>query len=88
MTRFAFTTLPPNAWPIAWWPRQTPRIGISPAKRRIAASEIPASFGVQGPGEIDDLRRLQPLHIVQHDQSLLRTTFTSAPSSPKYCTRL
>ncbi len=31
--RAARTTLPPSAAPIAWWPRQTPRIGSLPAKR-------------------------------------------------------
>ena len=35
-----------------WCPRQTPRMGMLPAKARIAATETPASFGVQGPGEI------------------------------------
>ena len=43
---------PPNAWPIAWWPRHTPRIGIWPANSRISGTEMPASFGVHGPGEI------------------------------------
>jgi hypothetical protein len=45
----ARTTLPPNAWPIAWWPRQTPRIGAF--TRAIASRLMPASFGVHGPGE-------------------------------------
>ena len=35
-----------------WWPRQTPRIGILPANSWIAATEMPASAGVQGPGEM------------------------------------
>ena len=87
MTRWARTTLPPNAWPMAWWPRQTPRIGISPAKRRIAASEMPASFGVQGPGETTIWAGFI-FSMSDTVRALLRTTFTSAPSSPKYCTRL
>jgi len=32
--------------------RHTPRIGSLPAKRLIAGTEMPASFGVHGPGEI------------------------------------
>ena len=34
-----------------WWPRQTPRIGNRPANRLIASFEMPASAGVQGPGD-------------------------------------
>ena len=59
---------PPNAWPIAWWPRQTPRIGIRPAKRSITGTEMPASRGVQGPGEIDDPLRLPRLDLLQRDR--------------------
>ena len=33
-------------------PRHTPRIGTSPAISRSRVSEIPASVGVHGPGEI------------------------------------
>jgi hypothetical protein len=51
MMRPARTTSPPNASPIDWWPRQTPRIGRSPAKRLMVGTEMPASFGVQGPGD-------------------------------------
>ena len=47
----ARTTCPPNAWPIAWWPRQTPRIGILPAAAAIRSRQMPASFGVHGPGD-------------------------------------
>ena len=45
-------TLPPNAWPIDWWPRQTPSV-LTPAsgKRRMTSTLIPASLGVHGPGE-------------------------------------
>jgi outer membrane receptor protein involved in Fe transport len=48
----ARTISPPKAAPIAWWPRQTPNVGIRALKWRITAQEIPASLGVQGPGEI------------------------------------
>ena len=45
-------TSPPNAWAIAWWPRHTPSVG-TPASgiRRTSSSVMPASLGVQGPGE-------------------------------------
>ena len=44
--------LSPQAWTSAWWPRQTPSVGIrASGNRRTASSEIPASFGVHGPGE-------------------------------------
>ena len=50
--RSARTTLPPNASPIHCRPRHTPRIGTSPAISRSRVSEIPASVGVHGPGEM------------------------------------
>src|SRR5213083_2104883 len=34
-----------------WCPRHTPRIGVLGPKRRTTSVEIPASPGVQGPGE-------------------------------------
>ncbi|MOA51468.1 hypothetical protein D3C78_1746200 [compost metagenome] len=42
---------PPNAAPMLWWPRHTPRMGSLPAKCLMAATEMPASAGEQGPGE-------------------------------------
>ena len=48
----AFMTLPPKACPIAWWPRHTPNRGMSVlAAKFIRSRQIPASLGVQGPGE-------------------------------------
>ena len=48
----ARTTLPPKAWPIAWWPRQTPMSGVRvSAAAAMSARQMPASSGVQGPGE-------------------------------------
>ena len=41
----ARTTLPPKASPIAWWPRQTPRIGIFAAACR---DQIEADAGLLG----------------------------------------
>ena len=44
---------PPKCWPIAWWPRQTPSSGRrASAQAATRSSEIPASSGVPGPGEI------------------------------------
>ena len=48
----ARTTTPPNTSPIAWWPRQTPRIGMRSAHATDhRASRCPASAGVPGPGD-------------------------------------
>ena len=53
MSRSARTTSPPNASPMAWWPRQTPSSGTpAAAAARTSGTLIPASRGVQGPGEI------------------------------------
>src|SRR6218665_2164201 len=41
----ARTMVPPNAAPMLWWPRHTPRIGSLPAKCPIAGTEMPASAG-------------------------------------------
>src|SRR2546427_6308108 len=48
----ARTMSPPKAAPMLWWPRHTPRMGRRPAKCWMAATEMPASAGEQGPGEI------------------------------------
>ncbi len=54
---------------------------------RIASTEIPASAGVQGPGETT--RRSAPRSSSSPTSALsLRTTSISAPSSPRYWTRL
>ena len=46
-------TRPPKCWPIAWWPRQIPSKGSrASAQAATSASEMPASSGVPGPGEI------------------------------------
>ena len=82
----ARTMRPPNAWPMAWWPRHTPSIGTLPAKARTASSETPASSGVHGPGEMT-MRSGRMSRRPAAPASSLRTTLTSAPSSPRYCTR-
>ncbi len=69
-----------------WWPRQTPRIGIWPENRWIAALEIPASLGRPGPGEItraEGFRRAISSTVI----SSFRTTSGVEPSSPRYWTR-
>jgi hypothetical protein len=48
---------------------------------------MPASFGVQGPGEMT-IRSGASASIASTVISSLRTTRTAAPSSPRYCTRL
>ncbi len=45
------TMFAPNAYPMAWWPRHTPRIGTSPANARITSIMHPASSGRPGPGD-------------------------------------
>ena len=81
MSRAARTTRPPNASPMDWWPRQTPRMGISPAKRRMAATEMPASAGVHGPGEMSSRsgRRAASLSTVM---ASLRNTRISGACQP------
>ena len=51
------------------------------------ATEIPASLGVQGPGETTTRSQL-PASRSSTSAASLRTASTSAPSSPRYWTRL
>ncbi len=81
-------TRPPKASAIAWWPRQTPSTGIpSSANRRLASIETPASTGRQGPGEITT-RSGRDRSSSSTVATSFRTTSGSAPSSPRYWTRL
>ena len=50
MTSGARITLPPQAAPMHWWPRQTPRTGMRPAAQRMIEVDMPASSGRPGPG--------------------------------------
>ena len=87
ITRPARTTFPPYASTIAWWPRQTPRIGIVPPSCLTSGTEMPASEGVQGPGEIT----IAAGAIVATSWTVIRSfrkTSTSTPNSPRYWTRL
>ena len=47
----ARVTVPPKAAPMAWCPRQTPKIGTLPPWSRTTSTQTPASSGVPGPGE-------------------------------------
>ena len=67
---------------MAWWPRQTPSSGTAPESSRMAGSEMPASAGVQGPGEItiaSGARARMPAT----SRASLRATRTVSPSSSK-----
>jgi hypothetical protein len=62
-------------------------MGILPANALMSGTEMPASFGVHGPGDTTMCAGLSfstPSSVI----SSLRYTFTSWPSSPRYCTRL
>ena len=64
-----------------------PRMGNSAPNRRTTATEIPASFGVQGPGEMT-MRSGASRSMSAKVSSSLRRTVTLAPSSPRYCATL
>ena len=78
----ARTIRPPKTWPIAWWPRQTPKTGTVGAARSISFRQMPASSGVPGPGETTiasgSARSTASTVILS-----LRWTTTSAPSPPR-----
>ena len=83
----ARTTRPPKAWPIAWWPRQTPMMGIRVWNVRTTSQVIPACSGEQGPGE----RKIASGFIASISTRVIssfRRTATSSPSWPRYWTRL
>ena len=84
----ARTTRPPKAWPIAWWPRQTPMMGIFVWNCPDHVAGDPRLLRrEQGPGErkiASGLHRLDLLQgdlVVPADDHLL-------PSWPRYWTRL
>src|SRR5881397_1363557 len=87
ISRSARTTRPPNASPIAWWPRQTPRIGIFPARACTRGTRMPASRGVHGPGESTAARGFRARTSATVSASLRYTT-GSWPNSPNSWTRL
>jgi len=83
----ARTTCPPKACPIAWCPRHTPSTGILPAAAAIRSRQMPASFGVHGPGESTIASGLRASASSTVSLSL-RTTSQSPPRSPRKWTRL
>ncbi len=62
-------------------------MGIFPAYVLMTSRLIPASFGVQGPGEMTRCEGASAA-ISAAGISSLRTTRTSCPISPRYWTRL
>src|SRR5215204_5333937 len=64
-----------------------PRVGIRSPTSWISRTETPASLGVQGPGETTILSGWSA-ETSSGVTSSLRRTRTSAPSSPRYWTRL
>src|SRR5690606_35127849 len=70
-----------------WWPRQTPSTGRRPAKCSMTAFDTPASSGRPGPGEISTASGSSST-ICSRVSASHRCTRGSAPSSPRYWTRL
>ena len=87
MSACALTMRAPKAAPIAWWPRQTPRTGALPAKRRIISIDTPACSGVPGPGEITTASGASR-SASSGVMASLRKTLTSRPSDAIIWTRL
>ena len=83
----ARTTVPPNAWPIAWCPRHTPSSGTRPAAAAIRSRQIPASLGVQGPGD-STIASGCIASASATDSLSLRHTSHWAPTSPRKWYRL
>ena len=48
----AWIILDPNIWPIIWWPKQTPSIGIFLYSLLTMLIQFPDWLGLPGPGEI------------------------------------
>ncbi len=61
-------------------------MGVVSPSRSITSTEMPASFGVQGPGEIT-IASTRFLASASTVISSLRCTSTVAPSAPSACTR-
>ncbi len=78
MMRPAPATVAPKATPMLWWPRQTPSSGSRPEKALISSTDMPASLGVQGPGEMTSPSGLSASTPAASISSL-RNTFSSAP---------
>ena len=75
----------PEGLPDRLWPRQTPSTGALVVDT--AMRDIPASFGVQGPGETSTPSAPYAAIPAASIASFF-TTCDVAPSSPRYWTRL
>ena len=71
----------------AWWPRQTPSVGIVGPSALISSIETPAVSGRPGPGETTS-RSNPAARAASTVIASFRTVTTSAPSSSNRCTRL
>ena len=58
-SRRACVTVPPYISTSSWWPRQTPRIGMRPCKRRIRSARDAGLGRPPGARRDDEVRRLQ-----------------------------
>ena len=65
---------------MAWWPRQTPKIGSASGAAASSSRQMPASFGVQGPGD-SRIASAPSASASAAVSASLRTTRVSAPSS-------
>ena len=81
---FAGTTFPPYTSPIAWCPKQIPKIGISFPNVLITSFEIPALSGYPGPGEITSASRFCKFLISSIVLSSFRTTWICGYKDPIY----
>ena len=66
---------------MAWWPRHTPNMGNFPRPWRTKSSQIPASAGLPGPGEIMTLSG-SIASISDGDIPSFLTTLTSLSREP------
>ena len=51
ISSLALTIFPPKVWAIAWWPRQTPKIGLRLANSLKISRHMPDWSGSPGPGD-------------------------------------
>ena len=76
------TIRPPYATPMHWWPRHTPSVGTDGPSARISCVEMPASVGVQGPGDTTRWVGFRAAASFTVSESA-RSTRTRRPSSRK-----
>src|SRR3990170_2911662 len=89
-SRAACPTVPPNAVPTPWWPRQTPRVDVHGLSSRRISAHTPKSrgfAGCPGPGDSTIASGSMPRTSLRVIASFLTTT-GCAPSSPSRWYRL